>query len=88
MTLTIMGIDVNVDEKTLAIPAKEMREIVEKCEMFVNMTSFNKRQLQSLLGKLLYVSKVVKPARAFLNRMLNNLRAIPERGHYTCEQRV
>ena len=34
-----------------------------------------KRQLQSILGLLLYVHKCVKPARVFLNRMLELLRA-------------
>ena len=33
-----------------------------------------KRQLQSLLGHLLYIHKCVKPARYFLNRMLEVLR--------------
>ena len=33
-----------------------------------------KRQLQSLLGSLLYIHKCVKPARYFLNRMLGTLR--------------
>ena len=34
----------------------------------------SKQKLQSLLGKLLYISKIVMPARAFLNRMLQVLR--------------
>ena len=38
-----------------------------------------KRQLQSLLGLLLYIHKCAKPAHAFLNRMLALLRS----GHAT-----
>ena len=34
----------------------------------------SRQQLQSLLGKLLYISKIIVPARAFLNRMLACLR--------------
>ena len=34
----------------------------------------HKKQLQSLLGHLLYVHKCVKPARFFLNRMLKLLK--------------
>ena len=33
-----------------------------------------KSELQSLLGLLLYITKCVKPARFFLNRMLQLLR--------------
>ena len=36
--------------------------------------SCTKRQLQSLLGRLLYIHKCVKPTRYFLNRMLEVLR--------------
>ena len=35
---------------------------------------YTKRQLQSLLGNLLYIHKCVKPARIFLNHMLQVLR--------------
>ena len=35
----------------------------------------SKHQLQSILGLLLYVHKCVKPARIFLNRMLDLLRS-------------
>ena len=36
----------------------------------------NKRQLQSLLGSLLYVSKCVRSSRFFLNRLLDALRSM------------
>ena len=34
----------------------------------------SKQELQSLLGKLLYVAKIVVPVQAFLNQMLTYLR--------------
>ena len=46
---------------------------------WVTKETCTKRQLQSLLGLLLYVNKCVKPARAFLNNMLALLRS----GHAT-----
>ena len=39
-----------------------------------------KRELQSLLGLLLYITKCVKYARFFLNRMLDCLKSAPEKG--------
>ena len=73
-----MGIEVNVRDQTLSIPEGKMAEIVKECEMFAKKSTFDKRELQSLIGRLLYVSKIIKPARAFLNRMIETLRAIPE----------
>ena len=60
--LTIMGIEVNVHTQTLAIPQGKMADILVECNNFAEKASFNKKELQSLLGKLLYVSKIVKPA--------------------------
>ena len=40
-----------------------------------NRNECTKRQLQSLLGKLLYITKCVRISRPFLNRMLDLLRA-------------
>ena len=41
-------------------------------------TFMTKRELQSLLGRLLYVSKVIQPARGFLNCMLQTLRQMQD----------
>ena len=35
---------------------------------------FHKKQLQSIIGKVMFVHKVVKPARLFINRLLDTLR--------------
>ena len=43
----------------------------------INVVAWQK--YQSLLGKLLYLAKVVIPARAFLNRMLSNFRCDRDR---------
>ena len=45
------------------------------CESWHGKNKATKTQLQSLLCKLLYVSKSVQPARLFVNRMLAVLRA-------------
>ena len=38
--------------------------------------SINKRQLQSLIGKLVHIAKCVEPARIFISRLLDALRAM------------
>ena len=44
------------------------------CKNWKYKTICTKQELQSLLGTLLYITKCVKPARYFLNRMLCRLR--------------
>ena len=51
-----------------------MNEICDICLAYVSKTKVTKPQFQSLLGSLLYITKCVKPARFFLNRMLTLLR--------------
>ena len=69
-----MGIRVDVDLHQLTIPHEKILEIVDTCRLFLTRSYISKRQLQSLLGKLLYVHHCVHAARIFVNRLLNNLR--------------
>ena len=72
--LDIMGICVDVKSCTFSIAPKKMAEIVRECISMFLLDTFTKRELQSLLGKLLYVSRCVSQSRRFLNRMLATLR--------------
>ena len=64
----------NLDNNTLSIDSLKLRSIFEECQKFANKKYTSKKALQSLLGKLIYVHKCVKPARIFINRMLTLLR--------------
>ena len=72
--VTCLGILVNLDENTLSIDESKVQAILSECQKFANKKHTTKKGLQSLLGKLIYVHKCVKPARIFINRMLNLLR--------------
>ena len=74
-----MGIVVDVNGCTFSIPTDKLNEIWNLCnEMFLR-DRLTKQELQTLLGKLLYISRCVKGARMYLNRMLALLRR-----HHTC----
>ena len=73
-TLNIMGIVVDIQTRTFSITPEKMREISHTCIQFFLRDRFTKRELQSLLGKLLYISRCVTGSRRFLNRMLCTLR--------------
>ena len=63
-----------IENCSLAIPPDKLRQICDMVSEWHQRRFCSKRQLQSLLGNLLYVQKCVKPARIFLNRMLELLR--------------
>ena len=72
--ITCLGIEFNLVEASLSIPITKLNEILQECQKFKQRTQFARKQLQSIIGKLMFVHKVVKPARLFVNRLLNTLR--------------
>ena len=72
--VTCLGIEIDTVEFTVSITADKLQEIIKTCYAWTGKHSCSKRELQSLLGKLLYISKCVKSSRFFLNRMLELLR--------------
>ena len=69
-SVVCLGIQVNTVACTLSIPDEKLAEIKQLCEQWVRKKNCTKNQLQSLLGSLLYITRCVRPARNFLNRML------------------
>ena len=70
-----LGVLIDTVKGTVSIPPEKLRQISDMVKEWLNKRTCTKRQLQSLLGSLLYVYKCVKPTRAFLNRMLALLRS-------------
>ena len=70
----ILGILFDTVNRTIYIPPDKLSEIVRVCQDWSDKRIVTKNELQSLLGLLLYISKCVKPARYFLNHMLQLLR--------------
>ena len=55
------------------------------CLNWEGKSQVKKRDLQSLLGSLMHVTKCVKSSRPFLNRMLQNLREAKDSDHIVLE---
>ena len=61
--VTCLGVDMESVERMVSIPDAKLREIVLSVKEWLQKHFCCKRQLQSLLGNLLYVHKCVKPGR-------------------------
>ena len=72
--LTCLGISFDLDANTLSIGKNKLQEIYAECLQVSTKTYLTRRKFQSLLGKLMYLHKVIKPARVFVNRMLATCR--------------
>ena len=69
-----LGVMIDTEKSTISVPTEKLSEIQTTVRDWLTKTSCTKRQLQSILGQLLYIHKCVRPARLFLNRMLQLLR--------------
>ena len=69
-----LGININTITGIMSVPDQKLEEIKIMVKNWTHKTTCTKNQLQSLLGSLLYISKCVKNARFFLNRLLETLR--------------
>ena len=76
-----LGILVNITRGTLSIPPDKLTQVNNKCAQWSLKHRATRKQLQSLLGSLLYIHKCVKPARLFVNRILATLKAAPDSGY-------
>ena len=73
-SVVCLGILIDTVSRTISIPQDKLQEIANLCKQWASKTYASKKDLQSLLGSLLYITKCIKPARYFLNRMLLLLR--------------
>ena len=77
--LNCLGILVNTEDFTVSVPVSKLQEITSMCLQWRNKKHCSKKQLQSLLGSLLHVTKCVRTSRFFLNRLLEVLRSMEDR---------
>ena len=73
--LTCLGIDIDIDNNTMSIAKDKLNTIYEECLAVSNKKYLSKQSFQSLIGKLIYIQKCVKPSRTFINRILDLFRS-------------
>jgi hypothetical protein len=72
--MVYLGVKFDTTSMTMSVPPEKLAEVREDIEKWYRKTTAVKRELQSLLGKLFWVSRVVRHSRTFINRLLTQLR--------------
>ena len=72
--ITALGIQVDLVQNTLSIPPAKLQRAILLLQDWVNREMATKSMLQKLLGVLLHLSRIVRPGRLFVNRMLVTMR--------------
>ena len=69
-----LGMILNTDKFTISVPEDKLAEIIQKCEKSMQCHTISKRDLQPLIGSLMFIHKAVRSSRYFVNRILQALR--------------
>ena len=75
-TMTYLGVEFDSVKMTMSVPPEKVTEIKAEIRLWVRKTSITRKDLQSLLGKLFWISKVVRYSRPFMGRLLAQLRTM------------
>ncbi|CAG2211665.1 unnamed protein product [Mytilus edulis] len=78
--MMFIGILFDSENMTISIDTQRLSEILQLVSNWLCSTNCTKRELQSLLGKLNFVSQCVRSGRIFVSRLLNWLRDFPDNG--------
>jgi hypothetical protein len=79
--MEFLGVEFNVQKMTMSVTPERIIEIKQLIHLWLSKTKATKRQLQSLIGKLQFISKCVRPGRIFVSRLLHILPSLSRPHH-------
>lgn len=69
--LVFVGLEIDTVAIMVRVPVYKRVELVSLLQKFIDRKSITLKQLQSMLGKLNFVTKAITPGRAFVRRIHN-----------------
>ena len=81
-SLTFLGIEIDSMENSLKLPADKLEHIKHSLGCWRGVKACRKRDLLSLIGSLSHASKVVRPGRAFLRRLIDLSMSTKQLDHF------
>ncbi len=69
--IVYLGIQIDSIRQSLSIPQEKLERIVAKIESALQATKLSLKEIQSLIGSLSFVCRVVAPGRPFIRRLID-----------------
>jgi hypothetical protein len=79
--ITFLGIYINSENMTIGIPETKITDIKHKINNFIGKRRASKKQLQSILGKLSWVARVVPAGRIYLRALIDGIKGLKHPSH-------
>jgi hypothetical protein len=70
-TLTYLGIEIDTVAMQIRLPAEKFNALMQTLPTWRNRKKTTKRELLSLIGTLSFATKIVRPGRTFLRRLID-----------------
>ena len=80
--ITYLGIEIDSIHQCIRLPSEKLNEIHELLRLWADKKKCTKRELLSLIGLLSFASKVVKPGRMFLRRLIDLSTSVASLNHH------
>ena len=82
--LTYLGILIDTENMQIRLPPEKLESLKNLLATWSSKVKCKKRELLSLIGKLSFACKVVKPGRMFLRRLIKLSTTVTSLDHYIC----
>jgi hypothetical protein len=79
--MEFLGVEFHVPSMSMRVTPERVQEILCLVESWLQKKKASKRELQSLIGKLQFVSKCIRPGRIFVSRLLLLLPSLSKPHH-------
>lgn len=86
--LDFLGNTVDSQKMTLEVAAERKTELMQLMEEWMKKQKYSLKELQSLIGKLSFVTNCIRPGRIFINRLLEILRTTPPTGKVSMNEQI
>ena len=80
--LTFIGINIDTNSFQVSIPQDKIQEVKNQMPKWCNRRTATQVQLQSLVGKLQFFSKVIQPGRIFTRRLIDRIYTVHKPTHH------
>ena len=81
---TYLGILIDTENMQIRLPPEKLESLKNLLATWSSKVKCKKRELLSLIGKLSFACKVVKPGRMFLRRLIKLSTTVTSLDHYIC----
>ena len=84
--LEFLGTTFDSNKMTMEIPETKLIEIQTELQLWLNKLDATRQEIESLIGKLQFAARCVRPGRIFISRLINWLKTTSRGGRHNIPQ--